>query len=248
MILGDLDTLLILFFTGMAAFTFSTLSGGGGALLSVPVVTALLGANFTAPVVNLGTFIGRPSRLILFWKSIDWKVVIFYTPSALVGSWVAAWWFHSLQADWLRLLLGIFLISTLFQYKYGKKKRSFPMKLAYFIPLGFVVSTLVTLIGAIGPVLNPFYLNYGLKKEDLIGTKTANAFILGIAQVSGYTFFGLLKGEYWGYGLALGAGALIGNVIGKRFLQKMKAHTFRVLLLVFMAVSGSLMIVKTLFF
>ena len=244
----DILSLLILFVTGTFAFTFSTLSGGGGALMSVPIVSGLLGAAFTAPVVNLGTFIGRPSRLILFWNKIEWKVVIYYAPSALLGSWLAAWWFDSLQADWLRLLLGLFLISTIFQFRYGKKKRSFKMTLFYFIPLGLVVSGLVTLIGALGPVLNPFYLNYGLEKEDLIATKTANAFLLGLFQVGSYTFFGLLKGEYWYYGIALGVGAFIGNIIGKRFLQRMRAQTFRILLLVFMGVSGVIMVVKTLFF
>lgn len=241
-------TMFLLFATGAVAFTFSTLSGGGGALISVPVVSSLLGAAFTAPVVNLGTFIGRPSRLILFWQDIDWKVVLYYAPPALLGSWLAAWWFDALNAEWIRLLLGVFLISTIFQFRYGKKQRSFEMKRAFFIPLGFIVSALVTLIGALGPVLNPFYLNYGLEKEGLIATKTANAFILGIFQVGGYSFFGLLHGEYWVYGIALGAGALIGNVVGKKFLQRMQVKTFRVLLLVFMALSGFTMIIKTLFF
>ena len=244
----DWLTMLLLFVTGTVAFTFSTLSGGGGALISVPVVSSLLGASFTAPVVNLGTFIGRPSRLVIFWQNIDWKVVLYYAPPALLGSWLAAWWFDSLKAGWIRLLLGIFLLSTIFQFRYGKKKRSFEMKRTFFIPLGFIVSALVTLIGALGPVLNPFYLNYGLEKEELIATKTANAFILGIFQVGSYTFFGLLHGEYWIYGIALGAGALIGNVIGKKFLLRMQAKTFRILLLVFMAVSGFTMIIKTLFF
>jgi uncharacterized membrane protein YfcA len=244
----DLVSLILLFITGCFAFTFSTLSGGGGALLSVPVVSGLLGPEFTAPVVNLGTFIGRPTRLILFWKKINWKVVVYYAPSALIGSCLAAWWFNSMQIEWLRLLLGVFLISTIFQFKYGKKKRSFNMRLIHFIPLGLVVSALVTLIGALGPVLNPFYLNHGLEKEDLIATKTANAFLLGLFQVGSYTFFGLLKGEYWFYGLALGLGASIGNIIGKKFLQRVQAQTFRVFLLVFMGVSGAIMVVKALFF
>ena len=66
--------LLFLALLGLVAFVFSTVAGGGGALLMVPLVNSFLGAQFTAPVVNLGNFIGRPSRLILYWKHIRWKL------------------------------------------------------------------------------------------------------------------------------------------------------------------------------
>lgn len=89
----------------------------------------------------------------------------------------------------------------------------------YFIPLGSSVSILGTIIGALGPVLNPFYLNSGLDKEDLIATKTANSFFRGIAQ-SSYSFFGLLDKELWVYGIFLGLGATAGNIIGKNSWPK----------------------------
>jgi hypothetical protein len=116
------------------------------------------------------------------------------------------------------------------------------MHLWYFMPLGFDVSICGTIIGALGPVLNPFYLNLGLDKEDLIATKTANSFLMGVSQISSYTFFGLLHHKLWVYGITLGLGATVGNIIGKRFLSQMKSITFRRLLIVLMVVSGILLI------
>ncbi|WP_197677846.1 hypothetical protein [Christiangramia echinicola] len=58
--------LAILFIAGIIAFLISTISGGGGALILEPFLNFLIGTTKTAPVVNLGTFIGRPARLILF--------------------------------------------------------------------------------------------------------------------------------------------------------------------------------------
>ena len=118
------------------------------------------------------------------------------------------------------------------------------MDLWYFIPLGFIVSILGTIVGALGPVLNPFYLNLGLDKEELIATKTANSFFLGISQIGSYAFFGILDRELLIYGMALGIGAVIGNIIGKRFLSKMKSSTFRILLITLMVVSGIILILK----
>ncbi|WP_299155602.1 sulfite exporter TauE/SafE family protein [uncultured Christiangramia sp.] len=238
----DLFNPLILLLAGIVAFIISTISGGGGALVLVPFLTFLIGTPQTPPVLNLGTFIGRPARLIIFWKHINWQVFRFYVPPALLGALLAGWFFTRINAGWLQILVGIFLISTVFQYRFGKKERSFPVKLWYFIPLGFIVSILGTVIGALGPVLNPFYLNLGLDKEELIATKTANSFFLGIAQIGSYTFFGLLYTELWIYGIALGLGAVLGNIIGKKFLSSMKSSSFRKLLIILMVVSGILLI------
>ncbi|PTX42968.1 hypothetical protein C8P64_1491 [Christiangramia gaetbulicola] len=234
--------LIILFFAGLIAFTISTVSGGGGALILVPLLNFMLGTTKIAPVLNLGTFIGRPARLILFWKHINWKVFWYYVPAAMLGAWVAGWFFTSVDASWLQILVGLFLISTIFQYRFGKKERSFPVHLWYLIPLGFLVSVLGTIIGALGPILNPFYLNLGLDKEELVATKTVNSFFLGISQIGSYAFFGLLYKELWIYGIALGLGAVVGNIIGKKFLSRMKSSTFRKLLILFMVVSGILLI------
>ena len=111
-----------------------------------------------------------------------------------------------------------------------------------FCPIGLLVSVLGTIIGALGPILNPFYLNYGLEKEELIATKTANSFLMGISQISSYAFFGLLHHQLWVYGIALGMGATVGNIVGKRFLSKMKSSTFRKWLIGLMVVSGVMLI------
>ena len=236
-----------LFLFGILAYVISTLSGGGGALMLLPIVGFYLNPSVVAPVVNLGNMIGRPTRLILFWKYIDWKIVAYYVPSAIIGAVVGALIFVRLRADWVQVLLGIFLISTIFQYRFGKKKSSFPMKKVYFIPLGFLVTIISTLFGATGAVLNPFYLNIGLMKEGLIATKTANSFIAGLAQLGSYAFLGALEGDLWWYGLAIGVGATIGNVIGKNLLKKMSDDLFRKFVIALMVISGFVLIAKQAF-
>ncbi len=240
-----MDALLgFLFLAGALSFMISTVAGGGGALMLLPVVNGIVGVSATAPVVQLGAFIGRPARLILFWKDIHWPVVWYYVPTALAGSILGAWLFTQLHWEWLKVILAIFLISTIFQYRFGRKKQSFPVSIQHFIPLGFVVALVSTIAGGAGPVLNPFYLNYGLEKEALIATKTANSFLVGIVQIGSYSFFGALGGELWAYGLALGLGATIGNILGKRLLKRITNQRFRQFVILAMVVSGVVMLVQ----
>ncbi|MEN0006124.1 MAG: sulfite exporter TauE/SafE family protein [Bacteroidota bacterium] len=236
----------LLFIAGFGAFALSTLTGGGAALMLLPISNALVGVSSTAPVVNLGNLIGRPVRLVLFWKGIDWRVAWYYVPPALVGTVLGAWLFANMRLIWLEYVLAIFLISTILQYRFGQRARSFSVRAWHFIPLGFIISLVSTVVGATGAVLNPFYMNYGLQKEQLIGTKTANSFFVGIFQVGSYAFFSSMHPPLWGYGVALGLGAAIGNFFGKRMLAKMSNKSFRIWVIWAMVVSGMVMLVRLL--
>lgn len=244
LLFADYITYIIIFLAGLIAYVISTLSGGGGSLLLVPVINLLFGAKVTAPIINLGNLIGGPVRIILFWKHIDWKITLYYVPPAVAGTILSALLFSNLKLEWLQIVIGLFLISTIFQYRFGKKESSFKMNLRWFIPLGFSVAFFSTLIGALGPVLNPFYLNYGLQKERMIATKTINSFFVGLVQVSSYAALGSLHGNVWFYGIVLGAGASAGNWIGKKFLTRFSDKVFRIFVIAVMVISGLLLIAK----
>ena len=236
--------LIGLFLLGAAAFTLSTISGGGGALMQIPILNFLIGTSNTAPVINLGTMLSRPSRIIIFWKHINWTVFWYYVPSAMVGAVVAAFLFSEVKIYWIQILVGLFLISTFFQYRFGKKERSFKVQYWYFIPLGLLIAMIGTFTGGMGPILNPFLLNVGIDKEELVGTKAAQAFFLGIAQIGSYTFFGLLTPELWIYGITLGLGATLGNLLGKQLLKRMSKIAFRKWLITIMVISGIVLLIQ----
>ena len=233
-----------LFVAGMVAFIISTISGGGGAMLLIPVSSSMVGTAIAPPVINVATFLSNASRLYLFWHDIDWSLTKYYIPSAIVGAWLAALVFSRLDAGWIQLLVGAFLVSTIFQYKFGKVSKTFDMPKVGFVAVGFVIAFMSTLVGGLGPILNPFYMNVGLEKESLIATKTANSFFVGIVQIVSYTFFGILTVKIWAYGLVLGLGAVIGNIIGKRFLAGISISQFRIMLLILMVISGLIMIIR----
>lgn len=231
-------TLLLLVLGGFAAWALSTVAAGGGAILLIPFVSFLVGAQAVAPVVTLTSLIGGPARIYVFWRDVDWRIVRWYLPGAIPGAFLGGWAFSQVQVGWLQVILGFFLISTVWQYRFGERERSFRMKLPWFLLLGFGVAFVSGLVGATGEVLNPFYLNYGATKAGIVATKTVNSFIMHATKIGTYTLFGALGGQDLLYGVAAGIGAIAASWVGKRWLERLSSKRFRQLAIAVMTASG----------
>lgn len=238
----SIPTLLLLALGGYLAWLVSILSGGGGAMLLIPLLTWTIGPRGVAPVIAMVTLFDGPVRLALFWRHVRWDVVRWYLPGAIAGATLGGYVFANTRADWLKVIAGLFLISTVFQYSFGKRKRSFNMRRWMFLPIGFVVSLVSGIIGEAGPVLNPFYLNYGVEKEAMIGTKSVNSIAMQATKLASYFAFGALLKEFLIYGVVIGVSAALASWTGKRFLARMEGKRFRQFVITLMVVAGCLML------
>lgn len=118
------------------------------------------------------------------------------------------------------------------------------MQRPWFFPLGITVSFLSGLVGATGPVLNPFMLSYGLEKEQLVATKSLNSLVMQLTKLTTYTVFGALSWQAGIYGVLLGLGAVLGVYIAREHLLNIHLERFRNYTLAIMAISGVLMLMK----
>lgn len=220
----------------------STLAGGGSPLILIPVIGLYLGAAAVPPVVTTGMLLGNFQRMCIYWQYIDWKVMWWYLPGAIVGAGLGAFVFTQTEIQWLPVLLGVFLIISTFSYNVGSQQPSFKVNAWYFLPAGFIYAFLSGLIGSTGPMLNPFYFNYGLVKEDMIATKAANVVVVHIAKIIGYAVFGAFTKSYVFYGIIIGLAAFPGNWVGQMVLEKISKERFRQLVVMFVTFSGMLML------
>jgi uncharacterized membrane protein YfcA len=233
---------LLLFASGFAAWIVSTIGGGGGALLLVPLVGFIAGTQAVAPVTTLATLIAGGGRAFVFWNDVDWSIVKWGLPGSMLGGFLGAALFSRAPAEWLQIFVGLFLVSTVLQYRFGQKERTFEVAKWWFFPAELVTAFLDGLIGAVGPVMNTLYLNAGVTKERMVGTKTAVSLPTHLVKIGTYTTFGAMAGQLWLFGLAAGAGALASNWVAKRLLQNMPELRFRAIVVGFMALSGLVMI------
>jgi len=225
----------------LSSWFLSTLAGGGTPLILIPLIGFFLGPSAVPPVVTLGMLLGHPQRICLYWRNIDWHLTKWYAPGAILGAILGAFTFTQINLEWLTMVIAFLLIASTFSY--GKTdKKSFEVKSWYFLPAGFIYAFLSGIVGSTGPLLNPLYLNYGLKKEEMIGTKSTHLVMIHLVKIITYTICGVVNFSYVKYGLILGIAALPGNYLGQIALQHISEKQFRRLVIGFVTFSGILIL------
>jgi len=229
---------LFLFGAGFVSWAISTLSAGGGSVLFVALLNVVVSSRAVAPLVTIVSMVAAPVRLAVFWQSVDWRVVRWYTPGGVCGAALGSWLLTRVSAGGLDLLVALFFLSSAWQYRLGELPRSFPMPLPGFLPLSFAVGLLSAMIGASGLVATPFYLNYGLLKEALLATRAANSLAIQITKIGAYLLLDVFNTGLLANGLIAGAGAGTAILLSRPLLDRIDGQRFRTLAVLMMMLTG----------
>jgi uncharacterized membrane protein YfcA len=236
--LPDLETSILLFVAGCASWIIGIFSGGGGSIVLLAVVTHVIRVKTIAPVITIASLMAGPTRILVSWQLIEWPVVRWYLPGAIGGAIIGSWFFTWANAAWLRVIVGLFLVSMPIQYRLGTQARSFPMRLPWFIPVSVAVGIISGVIGASSLVSAPFYLNYGLTKERMIVTGAVHSIFIQVTKIATYGSLGVLTPVSILEGAAAGLGAMVAVWVTRRWLDNFQELWFRQLAILLMLISG----------
>jgi uncharacterized membrane protein YfcA len=229
-----------LFTAGFLSWAISTLSAGGGSFLLLAAASQLLGGQAVAPIVSMASLMANPARMITLWPHIRWRLTAWYVPGAAAGAVLGGWLLTIMPPEWLEICLAAFLISTVWQYRMGTRSVSFPMSLPWFVPVSLCSGTISGVVGASGLLANPFYLNYGLIKEEMLATRAVNSLAIQLVKLAAYGAFGVLNAPVLRYGVAAGMGAVLAICVANRWLAFLSTRRFRQLAVAAMALAGLL--------
>ena len=202
------------------------------------VVTHVIRVKTIAPVITIASLMAGPTRILVSWQLIEWPVVRWYLPGAIGGAIIGSWFFTWANAAWLRVIVGLFLVSMPIQYRLGTQARSFPMRLPWFIPVSVAVGIISGVIGASSLVSAPFYLNYGLTKERMIVTGAVHSIFIQVTKIATYGSLGVLTPVSILEGAAAGLGAMVAVWVTRRWLDNFQELWFRQLAILLMLISG----------
>ncbi len=234
----DLATSIVLFAAGFVSWTIGTFSGAAGSIVLLAVVTDLIRVKTIAPVITIASLVASPARVLVWWRLIEWRVVRWYVPGAVGGAIIGSLIFTFANAVWLGFLVGLFLVSTPFQYRLGERARSFPMRLPWFIPVSIAVGLISGVVGASSLISVPFYLNYGLTKERMIATGAFHSLFIQLTKIAAYGSLGVMSFGSAMEGLCAGLGAVVAIYATRRGLDRFKEIWFRRLAILVMLIGG----------
>jgi uncharacterized membrane protein YfcA len=235
-------SILFLTLASFSSWLISTLAGGGTPLILIPLIGYFLGSTAVPPVLTIVMLCGHPQRLLLYWDKVNWRLMWWYLPGAIIGAILGALVYTKTQIEWLPILLALFLITSTISYGIKGNEPTFQVRPWYFLPSGLIFAFFSGLIGSTGPMLNPLYLNYGLVKEEMIATKSAHLLVVHLVKIITYGWLGVLNFHYLEYGLLMGIAAFPGNWIGQKALKKVSEERFRQLVVGFVLLSSILIL------
>jgi uncharacterized membrane protein YfcA len=238
----DMVEYTILAVASFIGFLLSTLGGGGGSLVVMPVINFLFGARAVPPSMTTGTVISSLSRIFIFRKFIDWKLIRWYLPFSIPGAVAGAYASTQVDEQWLEFIIALFLILSVVWYLVEDKVLNFQVHLWHFSLAGLLVSFVSGLVGGTGPMINVLYLKYGNTKEKVVATRAAGEIFVHIVKLASYYYFGIFEGTHLILGLIIGVLAVTANFAGKFMLKKISPSFFKWLTLGIIISSALMMI------
>ena len=131
---------------------------------------------------------------------------------------------NQIKFDYLKPIIGLYILWYL--YLKGAKKEQ---KNKLFIIVGFISGLVSIFIGAVGPLIAPFFLRKDLTKENVIANKAACQIITHIGKIPIFMyFFNVNYIEQYTILLPLIISVYIGTNVGKKLLGSISEKTFKI--------------------
>ncbi|WP_336946817.1 sulfite exporter TauE/SafE family protein [Asaia sp. HN010] len=218
---------VLLFCLSCAAFTISSVAGGGAGLVIMPVLGLILATQTVPAALSIGTMCSTVGRIATFRRAIDWRVVLYFLPAALPGAALGVYCLRLMPPVYLELLLGLFLSGNVVLLLRPAAPIALDEGAWKRLPaIGFAAGFISGFTGATGLLFNRFYQKLGLQKEAIIATRAANEVLLHTLKLVLYAQFGLFDRSVLIAGLCVGASAIAALKVTKLVLPLLSHAQF----------------------
>lgn len=222
---------------GLAAGTLSGIVGFGSSIVLMPVLVIAFGPLEAVPIMAIAAIMANLSRILAWWREVDWRAVGAYAATGAPCAALGAATLLALPARVVEGALGLFFIAMigLRRWLAARRLRVGPGHLALIgVPVGYLTGIVVST----GPITAPVFLAAGLAKGAFLSTEAAASLLVYVAKAAVFRGLGALPLEIVLKGLATGSTLMAGAFIARRFVLRMDADHFRLLMDGLMLASG----------
>jgi len=220
-----------LFILIIAAFITSSISaviGMGGGIILLGIMAMIIPEGYMVIALHgIIQLISNTTRTYVFKKHLKNDLIKQFSIGAFLGVGISVviifilmHFFevssaNDIKVEMLKPLIGIFIIWYLFFKKKSLKKKS-----NSFVKVGGIAGLSSIFIGAVGPLIAPFFLNRSLTKENIIANKAACQMITHSSKIPLFIFlFNVNYIQEYKILVPLTAAVFIGTNFGKYILN-----------------------------
>ncbi|NNL68049.1 MAG: sulfite exporter TauE/SafE family protein [Myxococcales bacterium] len=218
----------VLFAAALATSVLSAIVGMAGGITLLTVMLLYMDPLVAIPVHGVVQLVSNGTRAVVQRRHVEPGIALRYgillLPMGFAGLWLA----RQLPPDATRLVIGVFVLLATWAPRWlllGSHPDRIDRNRRFFL-LGGVVGFLNVTLGATGPLIAPFFLNLGLTRQALVGTKAACQLLGHLAKIVIFGVVGFAYAE-WVIPLALLCLAVVvGTWAGSRMLERVSEKAF----------------------
>jgi uncharacterized protein len=222
---------ILFFISALISEIIGTMAGFGSSTIFLPL--ALLFVDFKTAIILVAIFhlFGNLSRIIFFREGFDKRIILQFGVPSIFFSILGALLIGVLPQPILKLVLGIFLITTSVSFLI-KPRLKIPANTSTFIAGGSVTGFITALVGTGGALRATLLQGFNIEKIKYIVTAATIALATDATRIPVYISQGFLREQYFIYIPILFGIALAGSFVGRRIVKMIDQELFRKIVLV----------------
>jgi uncharacterized protein len=234
---------LFILAVGLVAGTISGIVGTGASIMLMPVLVYQYGPQEAVPIMAVAAVMANLSRILAWWREVDWRACAAYSITGIPAAALGARTLLALPSRAVDISIGLFLIAMV-PVRHWLARHELKISLWHLAIGGAVIGYLTGIVVSTGPLSVPLFLFYGLTKGAFLATEAASSLGLYLSKSVTFERFGALTGEIALKGLVAGSSLMFGAFIAKRFVLRLEADVFRLVMDGIMLAAGVTMLVN----
>lgn len=158
----------------------SSLTGLGGGTLILAGLLLVYPPELAIPLHSFTQLAANLLRVILFYQAVNWKVVGAYGLLMVPFAWLGAELFSLINSSFLKILVSLLILVSILPFRI--KPQGEPSTRTFII-LGGLSGFIGVFVGAVGPMVMPFFNRLKIGRDGMISTKSAGQTILQISKI-----------------------------------------------------------------
>jgi uncharacterized membrane protein YfcA len=220
----------LFFFITLVTEVIGTIGGFGSSLFFVPVAQFFFSMQIVLALTGVLHVFSNIFKIILFRKTIDWKIVMGLGLSSVLMCIVGAYLTTVLDLAYAKVTLGIFLI-LLSAFLLIRSEFRLPPSLGVQITGGGVAGFLAGFIGTGGAIRGLVLASFSMERNLFVGTSAAIDFGVDVSRTIIYLNNDYMSADMVIYLPILLVASFVGSYFGKIILQKLRPEFFKKLVL-----------------